>query len=110
MDEKAEQVLALLQKPGVLTEELRRQLLELLLLSPPPRKVSYEEFLAQADEDTLAEWVDGTIVHYSPASRPHQEIVGFLYGLLRTYVELHDLGVVLPAPFQMKLSRTGREP
>ncbi|MDW8186393.1 MAG: Uma2 family endonuclease, partial [Anaerolineae bacterium] len=26
------------------------------------------------------------------------------------YVELHDLGVVLPAPFQMKLSRTGREP
>lgn len=43
---------------------LRRKLLEVLLAAPEPRKmtrhlVTYEEFLAWADEDTLAEWVDG---------------------------------------------------
>ncbi len=110
MEPRAEQVLALLREPGVLTEELRRRLLELLLESPFPPRISYEAFLAQADEDDRAEWVDGTIVHYSPASRTHQEIVRFLTALLSAYVEAHNLGVVLPAPFQMKLSRSGREP
>ncbi len=33
-----------------------------------PERVSYEAFLAWADEDTLAEWVDGEIVMTSPAS------------------------------------------
>ena len=110
MSAQTEEILALLQKPGVLTEELRRKLLELLL--PPTEKppIPYEEFLARADEDTLAEWVQGEIHPYSPASRSHQEIAGFLYALLRVYVERHRLGVVLPAPFQMKLSRSGREP
>ena len=110
MEPRAEQVLAWLREPGVLTEELRRRLLKLLLESPAPPRISYEEFLAQADEDTRAEWVDGTIVHYSPASRTHQEIVRFLTALLSTYGEARGLGVVLPAPFQMKLSRSGREP
>lgn len=110
MEPRAEQVLAWLREPGVLTEELRRRLLELLLGSPSPPRISYEEFLAEADEDTRAEWVDGTIIPYSPASRTHQEIARFLTALLSTYVEAHGLGVVLPAPFQMKLSRSGREP
>ena len=110
MSAQTEEILALLQKPGVLTEELRRKLLELLL--PPTEKppISYEEFLARADEDTLAEWVQGEVHPYSPASRSHQELVRFLTALLSAYVELHQLGVVLPAPFQMKLSRSGREP
>ena len=110
MSAQTEEILALLQKPGVLTEELRRKLLELLL--PPTEKppISYEEFLARADEDTLAEWVQGEIHPYSPASRSHQELVRFLTALLSAYVEFHQLGVVLPAPFQMKLSRSGREP
>ncbi len=103
MESHEEQVLALLRAPGVLTEELRRRLLE-LLLETSSRPIPYEEFLA------LAEWVQGEIHPYSPASRSHQDIAGFLYALLRAYVELHQLGVVLPAPFQMKLSRSGREP
>ncbi len=72
-------------------------------------KSSYEEFLDWADEDTLAEWVDGEVVMYSPASKQHQLIVGFLEKVLGTFVEQHNLGVVLSAPFQMKLER-GREP
>jgi Uma2 family endonuclease len=75
----------------------------------PPSRMTYEEFLDWADEDTLAEWVDGEVVMYSPASRRHQSIADFLTGVMRAFVEQRDLGVVLSAPFQMKLER-GREP
>ena len=75
----------------------------------PRGKMTYEEFLAWADEDTLAEWVDGRVVMASPASRRHQELAGFLSSILRTFVESQRLGVVLSAPFQMKLAQ-GREP
>ncbi len=76
------------------------------------KRMSYEEFLAWCDEDTLAEWVDGEVVMYSPASRRHQEIKGFIYQLLYNYVRAKALGVVLDAPFQMYLGplRRGREP
>jgi Uma2 family endonuclease len=97
---------------------LQRRLVETLKGISPERmtrhkmtrhKVTYEEFLAWADEDTLAEWVDGEVVMYSPASKRHQDIADFLTGVMRMFVEQRDLGVVISAPFQMKLER-GREP
>jgi len=75
-----------------------------------PLRMSYEEFLQWADEDTLAEWVDGEVVMYSPASLRHQEITIFLSNVLGVYVEQKGLGRVLTGPFQMKLERSGREP
>jgi Uma2 family endonuclease len=88
--------------------------LELLaLLSADPAKpatMTYDEFLAWADEDTLAEWVDGKVVMTSPASAQHQYLAIFLATTLSTYVTVHDLGTVLTGPFQMKLARSGREP
>ncbi|HXG19928.1 MAG TPA: Uma2 family endonuclease [Methylomirabilota bacterium] len=77
-----------------------------------PLSMTYEEFLDWCDEDTLAEWVDGQVMMTSPASEPHQTIVGFLVQVLGIYVIQRDLGRVLSAPFQMKLapSRSGREP
>ena len=67
-------------------------------------RMTYEEFLEWADEDTWAEWVDGEVIILSPASDPHQDLLGFLSSLLRHFVEAHELGRVLIAPFQMKLS------
>ena len=90
-------------------EALRRRLLEVLSAPTEPRKMTYKEFLAWADEDTLAEWVDGEVRMYSPASRRHQDIGGFLYEVLRAYVRPRRLGEVIQAPFQMKLEH-GREP
>lgn len=80
--------------------------------TPPPGPLTYDEFLDWADEDTYAEWVDGTVIMSSPASRPHQDLALFLARLTAEFVEHYDLGVVLPAPFQMKLTnvRRGREP
>lgn len=92
--------------------ELKQGLAALLEAARPeqrPSKMTYEEFLAWADEDTLAEWVDGEVVMSSPASDRHQDIMGFLTSVLRIFTEQYDLGVVRPAPFQMKLER-GREP
>ncbi len=96
-------------------DDLRRRLLE-VLLTPVERasmtrhKVTYEEFLAWADEDTLAEWVNGEVMMYSPASIRHQEISFFLGQVVGLYVEQQRLGRVLLPPFQMKLAQSGREP
>jgi Uma2 family endonuclease len=77
-----------------------------------PTSMTYEEFLEWCDEDTLAEWVDGQVLMTSPASEPHQTIVGFLIQVFGIYIIQRDLGRVLCAPFQMKLAlpRSGREP
>jgi Uma2 family endonuclease len=90
---------------------LRLELLALLSADPTkPATMTYDEFLAWADEDTLAEWVDGKVVMTSPASAQHQCLAIFLATTLSTYVTIHDLGTVLTGPFQMKLARSGREP
>jgi Uma2 family endonuclease len=78
----------------------------------PPGKMTYEEFLAWADEDTWAEWVNGEVMILPPASHQHQDLAGFLAALLRHFVEARQLGVVHSAPFQMKTGPDlpGREP
>jgi Uma2 family endonuclease len=90
---------------------LRLELLAALSADPArPATMTYAEFLAWTDEDTLAEWADGRLIMASPASAQHQYLALFIAGVLSTYVALHDLGTVLTAPFQMKLARSGREP
>lgn len=78
----------------------------------PAQRMTYEEFLDWADEDTYAEWVDGEVELMSPASVTHQSICGFLTAILRVFVEDRDAGLILTAPFQMRLSEVqrGREP
>lgn len=77
-----------------------------------PAKITYEEFLARADEDSPAEWVDGEVILMSSASQRHQLITSFLTSLLQHFAEVNQSGVVLSAPFQMKLEvrPSGREP
>ena len=74
--------------------------------------ISYEDFLALCDEDTLAEWVNGKIEWYSSASDVHQDLAGWLTSVLRIYVEANKLGIIRSAPFQMKTGPDlpGREP
>lgn len=94
----------------LLTPELRLQILALLASEPQPQAtMTYDEFLAWANEDTLAEWVDGRVVMASPANLKHQLLVRFLLRLLSDFADEFNLGMVLPAPFQMKLAHSGRE-
>ncbi len=46
----------------------------------------------------------------SPASTQHQLLNDFLLKVVGTYVEARNLGIVLSAPFQMRLPASGREP
>ncbi len=74
------------------------------------RAMTYEEFLEWADEDTLAEWVDGVVIRTYPATLQHQKIAWFIFSILSTFAEIHFSGTLLNRPFQMKLARSGREP
>jgi hypothetical protein len=78
----------------------------------PSGKMTYEEFLGWADEDTRAEWVNGKVVILSPASLRHQQLATFLATSMNFFVDAHQLGVVLTPPFQMKTGHDlpGREP
>lgn len=80
--------------------------------SPTPGRMTYEQFLAWADEDTHAEWVDGEVVFMSPISDEHTDLAGWLLALLRPFVETHHLGVIRHEPFQMKAAPDlpGRSP
>lgn len=80
MDKRGEEILKMLKEPGVLTDELKREILELL------------------------------VFHYGPAPASHQKLRDFLLALMRVFVETRGLGIVLGSPFQMKLARSGREP
>ncbi len=80
-------------------------------VAPPPARMTFEEFLAWADEDTFAEWVDGEVT-FLTTSNEHQILLKFLVLLLDQFVSAHDLGLVLFAPFLMKTGPDlpGREP
>lgn len=82
------------------------------VLAAPLSRMTYEEFLDWADEDTHAEWVDGEIVWMSPVSNRHQEISSFLIPYLTMFVQERNLGVVRFESFQMKSAPglPGREP
>ena len=93
-----------------MSQEIKNE--EMSIRHTTPAKMTYEEFLAQADEDVPAEWVDGEVFFMSPASSRHQDLSDFLTALLRLFVEARQLGLVRSAPFQMKLATrpSGREP
>jgi len=84
--------------------------------SPPTSeyrlRMSYDEFLAWSDEDTHAEWVNGEVIVFMPPKIIHQKVSWFLTMLVSQFVDTFDLGVVLNAPFEMRLIRDelSREP
>jgi Uma2 family endonuclease len=95
-----------------MAQELKPQTPTPSVTQTPPPRMTYEEFLAWADEDTWAEWVDGEVILMSPASKKHQKTVKFLIMILGAFIEAHDFGELIPGPFQMKSGSDlpGREP
>lgn len=69
----------------------------------PSSPVSFEEFLHWLDEGTRAEWVDGEILVMSPSNWQHQDLIAWLTGILRYFIDGRGLGRVVAAPFQIKL-------
>ncbi len=80
--------------------------------SPYRLPATYAEYLAWEDESALVEWNNGELIVYMPPTDRHQDITGFLFGLLKDFVRLLNLGVVRIAPLEVKLWPDGpsREP
>jgi Uma2 family endonuclease len=75
-------------------------------------RMSYEEYLAWAGEDVHAEWVNGEVIVQMPPKQRHQQVVAFLVQLMGLFIQLFQLGRLLPAPFEMLATPDGpaREP
>jgi Uma2 family endonuclease len=70
-----------------------------------------EEAYMSLPGNRLIEFSEGTIEILPMPSQRHQEIVGFLYMLLKEFVVSRGLGKVLVAPFIIRLwPRKSREP
>ena len=73
-------------------------------IQAPPRFASFEEFIEWVDEDVSVEYIGGEVEFMSPASLHHQLMVGFLQTILSYFVQEQELGIILAAPFKIKLN------
>lgn len=70
-----------------------------------------ERYLREAPESGFWEFVRGEVVVHSPASAEHQDVVGFMYWVLRGYCEARGWGKVLMGPAAVEvLPDVVREP
>lgn len=71
-----------------------------------------EEWRAWSDaEGRQTEWIDGEVIVFVSSSLQHAQWAWFLSTLLGLYVRLRGLGLLLAAPFEVRLSpRVSREP
>ncbi len=69
---------------------------------------TYEDYLRLPDDEYCYEIISG-VLYMAPAPVfKHQYIVGELFVALRTYVRQNELGLVLPAPFEVHLPDIAR--
>lgn len=74
--------------------------------------MSYEEWLAWPGSQRHSEWAYGEAIVLMPGTYLHANLVAFLTTLLRIFARRLDLGTVLAAPMQMRLTDpdVAREP
>ncbi len=77
-----------------------------------PKQMTYEQFRAWANEDTHAEWVNGEVIEFMPPKNRHQMMLDFLSYLIKSFVDVFQLGVVRVAPLEVRVQPKGnaREP
>lgn len=66
------------------------------------------EFMEWIDESTRAEWVDGEVVMMAPANLDHADFSGWLYSLVREFVNRRQLGRVYGTEVLVRLPRQRR--
>lgn len=86
---------------------------------PPPTStteikrlpMSYEAYLEFATEHQIIEWTNGETIIMPPPSSGHQRLVNFLNIILSLYTEALELGQVLVAPLEVRLTpQSARQP
>ncbi len=90
---------------------MARQLADASAVKGQRLAMTYQEWLDwEPGQHIVSEWVDGEVIVFTPPSLLHQDIIGFLFVLLSWYARAENLGRVIVAPFEMRLSsRRSRE-
>ena len=65
---------------------------------------SLDRYLREAPEDARWEFVRGEVIVYSPSTAEHQDLVGFLYTILKLFCEAKGCGKVLTGPAAVRLA------
>ncbi|MBI5670016.1 MAG: Uma2 family endonuclease [Chloroflexi bacterium] len=75
------------------------------------RNVTFDDWMKHYAEDHT-EWVEGTVIKLSPVTEDHDSLDGFLFVLLKFYLEETDEAVIRRHPFVMRIKpgSPGREP
>jgi Uma2 family endonuclease len=68
--------------------------------------ITFEEFCRLVNEDQKADLIDGVIYMASPENADANDLVGWLYWLLRAYVRKKDLGKVYFSRVAYRLDNT----
>jgi Uma2 family endonuclease len=76
--------------------------------TPGKLRMTEAEFVAWADEDVRAEWVDGDVIIMSPVSDEHASLVMWLLSVTAVCVEEHDLGIVRGSEFTARFAKLAR--
>ncbi len=76
---------------------------EKLTALPQTKYMTEEEFLDFCDEDIRAEFMDGEVIVFTPASNKHGRIGVFVVTLVQLYVDKNGLGTVWGENFQVRL-------
>jgi Uma2 family endonuclease len=68
--------------------------------------LTYRDYMALPDDGKRYELYDGELVEVTSPTLRHQRAVRELMGILDRHVRAHNLGEVIPAPFDVILSET----
>jgi Uma2 family endonuclease len=71
--------------------------------APSLPRMTEAEFVDWCDSETWAEWKDGEVILMSPISDEHDSVFSFLFLLLASFIDEHDLGRLCSEPFQIRL-------
>jgi Uma2 family endonuclease len=65
--------------------------------------MTYDQYLQLIAQDIHAEWVKGRVTIFNAPTTSHRMVQMFFSSLLNDFVSFFNLGVVIPAPFEMVL-------
>lgn len=74
----------------------------------PGRKLTEQEFLEWIGPKTRAEWADGEVEMMAPDNLDHADYAGWLYSLVRQFVQARQLGNVYGPNVMVRLPRQRR--
>jgi Uma2 family endonuclease len=76
--------------------------------SPPPGRMTEQQFLDWLDGDTRAEWVDGEVIVMPPMNDDHDDFAFWLRSVVQAFVQQKNLGRVKGPDFMLRLPRLRR--